>query len=92
MVASHESEVLKWYCIYMRYNMLFYVLHDPAEWKRLRLESCPKFFPVLVIRAPVTWHARYVISQQYMERHYFKGNAVVKRIRELWFEKFVTKN
>ncbi|CAG9767321.1 unnamed protein product [Ceutorhynchus assimilis] len=88
MISTHESEVLKWYCIYMRYDLLFYILHDPAEWKRLRLESCPKFFPVLVIRAPVPWHIQYCISQQYMERHYFIGNKIVIKIRELWFEHY----
>ncbi|XP_050297987.1 dynein axonemal heavy chain 3 [Anthonomus grandis grandis] len=88
MIQSHECEVLKWYCIYMRYNMLFYVLHDPSEWKRLRIESCPKFFPVLVVRAPVTWHTPFCISKQYLERYYFIGNIVVRRIRELWFKKY----
>ncbi|KAH1016902.1 hypothetical protein HUJ04_008056 [Dendroctonus ponderosae] len=88
MQSSHLSEVIKWYCIYMRYNMLFYVLHDPAEWKRLRLESSPKFFPVLMIRAPVTWHSQYCISRQYLERHYFNGNIIVRKIRDLWFERY----
>lgn len=87
MQLSHLSEVIKWYCIYMRYNMLFYVLHDPAEWKRLRLESSPKFFPVLMIRGPVTWHSQYCISHQYLERHYFNGNIIVRKIRDLWFER-----
>ncbi|XP_076256705.1 dynein heavy chain 3, axonemal [Rhynchophorus ferrugineus] len=88
MISSHECEILRWYCIYMRYNMVEYVLHDPAEWKRLRLESFPRPFPALVIRAPVTWHTQYCISQQYMERHYFQGNIIICKIRELWFEKY----
>ncbi|KAL1497384.1 hypothetical protein ABEB36_008364 [Hypothenemus hampei] len=88
LIQSHEAEVQKWYCIYMRYNMLFYVLHDPAERKRLRLESCPKFFPILVIRAPVPWHTQFCISQQFLERHYFIGNVVIRKIRDLWFEKY----
>ncbi|XP_066246402.1 dynein axonemal heavy chain 3 [Euwallacea similis] len=88
MVSAHEAEVLKWYCTYMRYNMLFYVLHDPAEWKRLKLESCPKFYPSLIVRAPVTWHAQYCVSKQFMERHYFNGNIVVRKVRDLWFEKY----
>lgn len=90
MISAHEAEVLKWYCIYMRYNMLFYVLHDPAEWKRLQIESSPKFFPVLVVRAPVPWHARYLVSHQYLERHYFNGNVIVRKIRDLWFQKYDT--
>ncbi|XP_030747452.1 dynein heavy chain 3, axonemal isoform X2 [Sitophilus oryzae] len=88
MISAHECEVQRWYCIYMRYNMVQYVLNDPNEWKRLRIESFPKPYPALVVRAPVPWHNQYCVSKQYMERHYFQGNIVIRKIGELWYNKY----
>ncbi|KAG5895229.1 hypothetical protein JTB14_003446 [Gonioctena quinquepunctata] len=72
----------------MRKHLLSYVLEDPSEWKRLEFQSYPMEFPTLVIRAPVPWHIQYCLSTQLMEKHYYNGNVIVRRIRDLWFERY----
>lgn len=42
----------------------------------------------MLIRAPVPWHNQYCLSSQYIEKHYYNGNIVVRKIRDLWFEKY----
>lgn len=54
---------------------------------RLGFKSFPKDFPILLVRAPVPWHTQYCLSTQYMEKHYYNANIIVRKIRDLWFQK-----
>ncbi|XP_023310238.1 dynein heavy chain 3, axonemal [Anoplophora glabripennis] len=88
MISKDEKLVLRLYCIFMRKHLLTYILHDPAEWDRLGFKSFPKDFPIMLVRAPVPWHTQYCLSTQYMERHYYNSNIIVRKIRDLWFKKY----
>ncbi|XP_050512273.1 dynein axonemal heavy chain 3 isoform X2 [Diabrotica virgifera virgifera] len=88
MVTTDEKIVKKLYCIYMRKHLLQYVLKDPAEWIRLRFQTFPSEYPIMLVRAPVPWHTNYCLSTQLMEKHYYNGNIIVRKIRDLWWEKY----
>nr|CAI5856319.1 unnamed protein product [Callosobruchus analis] len=88
MLTADENLVLMLYCIFMRKHLLQYVLHDPGEWKRLNFETFPIDFPIMLIRAPVPWHTTFCLNQQLMEKHYYNGNVVLRKIRDLWFESY----
>ncbi|CAG9858599.1 unnamed protein product [Phyllotreta striolata] len=83
------KEVHKYHCAYMREHILRYVLKSPAERKRLQFQTFPIIeFPTLLIRAPVPWHTQVVLGKQFMEKHYFNGNIVVRKIRDLWWKRY----
>lgn len=54
---------------------------------RLGFKTFPKDFPTMLVRAPVPWHTQYCLATQYMEKHYYNGNIIVRKIRDLWYQK-----
>lgn len=89
IMDSYKPEILNDYDQAMRWYLLRYVLNDPSEWRRLKIETFPVEYPVMMIRAPVPWHTAYVLAQQAIERKYFKGHITLIQIRDLWTEKLV---
>lgn len=89
MITTHENEIMEFYSYHTRKNLLHYILKDPKELKRLRIQQIPCDYPVLVVRAPVPWHNTFCVSQQLMEKHFYNGNIVVLQIRDLWENKYV---
>lgn len=88
IMDSYRPEILVDYDKAMRWYLMKYVLNDPSEWKRLKIQTFPAEYPVMMIRAPVPWHTGYVLAEQSMERRYFKGHIVVIKIRDLWTDRF----
>ena len=86
---AFESEIEKFYSESTREYTLRYVLEDPYEWERLKIETFPMRFPVITIRSPVPWHITYQIGSQALERRLFIGNAVLIHLRDLWETKWV---
>lgn len=62
-----------------------YVLMDPAERKRLFIESVPRAFPQRVIRGPVPWHPTYQHARKWNREHLHTVNPMTLRLEELWF-------
>lgn len=87
IVDGYEPEILKDYNEIMRLNLFKYILKDPVEWRRLNIQTFPVEYPVMVIRAPVPWHTQYNLGKHSLEKHFFIGNIVSLRIRELWEKK-----
>ncbi|XP_057653134.1 dynein axonemal heavy chain 3 [Diorhabda carinulata] len=88
LMQSDRKSLRKYFCIFMRKHLLQYVLKDPAEWKRLRFQTFPSDFPIMMVRAPVPWHSTYCISTQLMEKHYYNGNMIIRKIRDLWWDRY----
>lgn len=84
IMDSYDPEILHDYNETMRWNLLKYVLNDPCEWIRLKIQTFPAEYPVIIVRAPVPWHINFEVGQQLLFRHYFVGNPILLRIRDLW--------
>ncbi|XP_074179212.1 dynein axonemal heavy chain 3 [Rhinolophus sinicus] len=69
-------------------SIVDYILMDPAERKRLFIESVPRTFPQRVIRAPVPWHSVYRNARQWNEEHLHTVNPMMLGLEELWFAEF----
>ncbi|XP_032957944.1 dynein axonemal heavy chain 3 isoform X1 [Rhinolophus ferrumequinum] len=69
-------------------SIVDYILIDPAERKRLFIESVPRTFPQRVIRAPVPWHSVYRNARQWNEEHLHTVNPMMLGLEELWFAEF----
>ncbi|KAF5294393.1 hypothetical protein FQR65_LT10758 [Abscondita terminalis] len=80
IVCSYKRE--------MKWNLFKYILQDPYEKIRLKIKTFPNEYPTMIIRAPIPWHASYVVSKQMLERHLYISNLVLLRIRDLWDEKY----
>lgn len=89
IMDSYKPDILIDYDKTMRWYLMKYVLNDPSEWHRLKIQTFPAEYPVMVIRAPVPWHTTYVLAQQSMENKYFRCHIVVIKIRDLWTERLV---
>ncbi|RZC40467.1 DHC N2 domain containing protein [Asbolus verrucosus] len=88
IITCHKKEILMFYEVYSRQNLLHYILKDPKERKRLNVKRVPREYPIMIIRAPVPWHTSFCLSQQLMEKHFYNGNIVILEIRNLWEEKY----
>ncbi|XP_019505362.1 PREDICTED: dynein heavy chain 3, axonemal [Hipposideros armiger] len=69
-------------------SIVDYILMDPAERKRLFIDSVPRAFPQRVIRAPVPWHSIYRGARQWNEEHLHTVNPMMRSLEELWFAEF----
>lgn len=87
IMDSYRPEILVDYDKAMRWYLMKYVLNDPSEWRRLKIQTFPSEYPVMVVRAPVPWHTTYVLSQQALEKKFVKGHIVVIKIRDLWTQR-----
>ncbi|KAK9888347.1 hypothetical protein WA026_000602 [Henosepilachna vigintioctopunctata] len=88
IIEGHKTEILKDFNEHMRLNLLRYILKDPAEHKRLQIHTFPAFWPILQIRAPIPWHTNKVLANHMMQAHFYLGNIIAIKIRNLWFERF----
>lgn len=86
---SYEPELMNDYDAHMRYYLLKYVLHDPYEWRRLKIQTFPAEYPTMIICAPVPWHISYVLAKQLLVRHLFISNIIMTNIRDLWTDELV---
>lgn len=64
--------------------MIKYVLNDPYEWQRLKIQTFPSDYPPMIVKAPVPWHIPFTVGREALFRHLFIGNQVVLSIRDLW--------
>lgn len=87
IMNSYDKEIINDYDEVMRLYLLKYILRDPYEWRRLNIQTFPPEYPVIIVRAPVTWHASFTIGKQMLFRHYFVGNPILIRVHLLWEEK-----
>lgn len=88
IMDSYKPEIVAEYDKAMRWCLMRYVLKDPAEWRRLKIQTFPIEYPHMTIRAPVPWHTTFVLAQQALEKSYCKGQIVIIKIRDLWTERF----
>lgn len=85
---TYEPDIVSDYNQHMRAYLLKYVLNDPYEWDRLKIQTFPAEYPTMVIRAPVPWHTQYNLSKQSLELHLYICNKVLRDIRDLWTKEF----
>ncbi|XP_045475837.1 dynein axonemal heavy chain 3 [Harmonia axyridis] len=88
IVEGHKTDILKYYDEYMRLNLLQFILKDPAEHERLKIYTFPSFWATLHIRAPIPWHTNKVLAEHMMQTHFYLGNIIAIKVRNLWFERF----
>ncbi|KAK5640705.1 hypothetical protein RI129_009252 [Pyrocoelia pectoralis] len=88
IINNFNSEILQEYDEKMRWNLLKYILKDPTEQERLKIETVPYEYPSMVVRGPIVWHTSYIIGKQLLERHIHIGNRVLMKIRDLWQAEF----
>ncbi|XP_017770457.1 PREDICTED: dynein heavy chain 3, axonemal-like [Nicrophorus vespilloides] len=88
VMDSYVPELTEMYDLYMRECLLEYILNDPYEWKRLKIDSYPSKYPTMLIRAPVPWHIQYVVGRQSLERRFYLGNPLILAIRKLWQDEY----
>ncbi|XP_018322727.1 dynein heavy chain 3, axonemal isoform X2 [Agrilus planipennis] len=81
---TYLPDLIKFYDDEMRVNLFKYILKDPTEWRRLRIVTFPVHYPILVIRAPVPWHAHYTIAKERILMRWNVGNIVLREITKLW--------
>ncbi|KAK4874901.1 hypothetical protein RN001_014261 [Aquatica leii] len=77
-------DIIECYKWEMRWNLFKYVLKDPYEWGRLKIQTFPTEYPTMLVRGPIPWHASYIMGKQLLERHLYISNPVLIKIRELW--------
>ncbi|XP_065898705.1 dynein axonemal heavy chain 3-like isoform X2 [Dysidea avara] len=86
--ADLSEEVGEDYQFSMRKAIVDYVLKDPAELTRLKINSVPQPFPRKTIRAPVPWHDSFTSAWEAQNTQLFITNAVMKELRNLWDTKY----
>ncbi|XP_047106954.1 dynein axonemal heavy chain 3 [Schistocerca piceifrons] len=84
IIEECESDILSNYNRSLRQAIIEYILHDPQEKIRLKIETYPLQYPRKVIRSPVPWHTSCIIARQFMSKKLFVGHPVFVSLQELW--------
>lgn len=84
MIKRMEQEIIQDWSISMRQAIFFYIITDPNEMARLEIKSIPIKYPVIMLRAPVTWHAAKVFANQSISANLHITKDIFLEIRKLW--------
>ncbi|XP_015588713.1 dynein heavy chain 3, axonemal [Cephus cinctus] len=88
ILNSLVPEVVSDYKESLRSAVVDYVLLDPAERKRLFIETMPPQYLTSSIRAPVPWHQAKITAKHFLEYNLAIANEILRDIRDLWFTKY----
>ena len=84
---SMKSEVLQLRHQALKQSVVDYILMDPEECRRLKIQKVQRTYQPHLARAPVPWHTSVVQAKRHMEHCLFIGNPMMTRL-VLLFEKF----
>ncbi|XP_074409026.1 dynein axonemal heavy chain 3 isoform X4 [Zonotrichia albicollis] len=87
-LARLKGEIRNDYRISIMKAIVDYILLDPAERKRLSIQSTPRPFPRRIICAPVPWHSSYEESKSWNESNLFIVNSMMPVLQELWLSQY----
>uniref|UniRef100_A0A8C3QX22 Uncharacterized protein n=1 Tax=Cyanoderma ruficeps TaxID=181631 RepID=A0A8C3QX22_9PASS len=87
-LARLKEEIKTDYCTGLMKAIVDYVLLDPAERKRLSIQSTPRPFPRRIICAPVPWHSSYKETKSWNESNLFIVNSLMPTLQELWLSQY----
>uniref|UniRef100_A0A8C9NAX7 Uncharacterized protein n=1 Tax=Serinus canaria TaxID=9135 RepID=A0A8C9NAX7_SERCA len=87
-VARLKEEIRKDYRVSLMKAIVDYILLDPAERKRLSIQSTPRPFPRRVVCAPVPWHSSYKETKSWNESNLFIVNSMMPTLQELWLSQY----
>uniref|UniRef100_A0A8C3MBH4 Uncharacterized protein n=1 Tax=Geospiza parvula TaxID=87175 RepID=A0A8C3MBH4_GEOPR len=87
-LARLKGEIRKDYRISIMKAIVDYILLDPAERKRLSIQSTPRPFPRRIVCAPVPWHSSYKESKSWNESNLFIVNSMMPTLQELWLSQY----
>jgi dynein heavy chain, axonemal len=87
IIKGLEPEIIDDYKRSIRSAIVDYILMDSNERKRLSIETFPREFPILCVRAPVPWHQSKITANHLVRHNLFIGNEILRDIQDLWFTK-----
>ncbi|KAI5651685.1 dynein heavy chain 3, axonemal [Phthorimaea operculella] len=68
--------------------ILSYVLEDPAERVRLKIEFLPPLWPSHTCKAPVPWHQSYTRATEALFYRFYEGNPIILELKRIWFDRW----
>ena len=88
IIDSILKEIEAEYYKAIRFSILNYILRDPSELHRLRIQHLPMFnYPVAIISAPVPWHTDYTLSAEFIRHNWFSAHPILRRLYDLWTDR-----
>ncbi|KAF5289736.1 hypothetical protein FQA39_LY03653 [Lamprigera yunnana] len=87
-MSMFEAEIMDYFRMWMKWNLLKYVIQDPFERDRLKILTFPTEYPIMLVRSPVPWHTSYNLGKQSLEHHLHISNLIVIKLRKLWDKEY----
>jgi hypothetical protein len=72
----------------MKKAAIYAKLSAPAEQVRLNILTCPRSFPALVIRGPISWHTNVQLAKHNLDHNLFILNQVIVKLNQLCVDEF----
>ena len=90
--AAHDQlrkEIHTDYDLAIRRAIVDYILLDPNERKRIKVQNVPKPFVSRMIRAPIAWHDTMDQVKKDLQVRLHTNNPIMASLQTLWDEHYV---
>ncbi|CAF4568450.1 unnamed protein product [Rotaria sp. Silwood1] len=84
-----KNEIHTNYDLAVRKAVVDYILLDPHERKRVKIQNVPKIFRLHTIRAPIAWHDTMEETKKYLLITLHTNNPIMTFLQTLWDETYV---
>lgn len=85
-----REEIMEEYLDATKQSILDFILLDPLEQKRLKIETLHQAPRLNTVRAPVPWHDCFMTAKNFCEKHLHTTSSPIYELTRLWDEKFST--
>jgi dynein heavy chain len=79
-----KEEIHSTYDLALRKAVVDYILLDPNERKRVKIQNVPKTFHLNTIRAPIAWHDAMEQTKRDLQTTLHANNPIMDSLQTLW--------